>query len=135
MNLNLRFSSMEQLRHVPLSILIEVEVEVEVELNYDQQSVSQSVMVSGTHLGPATNFSFSFKFSLDSWRVCYFAVASLTRRRVCNLLLLLVLASAVPQDSRSYFIVPVLETPPTWRARSPYLYFPGTGRPRYTPGH
>jgi hypothetical protein len=35
-------------------------------LNYDQQSVGQSVLVLDTHLGSATNFSFSFKFSLDS---------------------------------------------------------------------
>jgi hypothetical protein len=28
-----------------------------------------------------------------------------------------------------------LRTPPTWRARSPYLYPPGTGWPSYTPGH
>jgi hypothetical protein len=27
------------------------------------------------------------------------------------------------------------ETPPTWRARSPYLYPPGTGWPGYTPRH
>jgi hypothetical protein len=27
------------------------------------------------------------------------------------------------------------ETPPTWRARFPYLYPPGTGWPSYTPGH
>jgi hypothetical protein len=27
------------------------------------------------------------------------------------------------------------ETPPTWRARSPYLYPPETGRPSYTPRH
>jgi hypothetical protein len=27
------------------------------------------------------------------------------------------------------------ETLPTWRARSPYLYPPGTGWPGYTPGH
>jgi hypothetical protein len=31
----------------------------------DSQS-GQSVLVSGAHLGPATNFSFSSKFSLDS---------------------------------------------------------------------
>jgi hypothetical protein len=35
-------------------------------LIYDRQSVGQSVLVSGTHLGLATNFSFSLKFSLDS---------------------------------------------------------------------
>jgi hypothetical protein len=27
------------------------------------------------------------------------------------------------------------DTPPTWRARFPYLYPPGTGWPSYTPGH
>jgi hypothetical protein len=35
-------------------------------LYYDRQSVGQSVLVSCTHLGPATNFSFSLNFSLDS---------------------------------------------------------------------
>jgi hypothetical protein len=32
----------------------------------DRQSVDQSLLVSGAHLGPATNFSFSSKFLLDS---------------------------------------------------------------------
>jgi hypothetical protein len=40
----------------------------------------------------------------------------------------------VPQNSRPYFAVS-FETPPTWRARSTYLYPPGTGWPSYTPGH
>jgi hypothetical protein len=31
----------------------------------DQQSVGQSVLVSGARLGPVTNFSFSLKFPLD----------------------------------------------------------------------
>jgi hypothetical protein len=35
-------------------------------LIYDRQSVDQSVLVSGAHLGPATNFSSSLKFPLDS---------------------------------------------------------------------
>jgi hypothetical protein len=34
-------------------------------LIYDLQLVGQSVLVSGTHVGPATNFSFSLKFPLD----------------------------------------------------------------------
>jgi hypothetical protein len=51
----------------------------------------------------------------------YFVAPSLMRRRVYNLLLLLGFASAVPRDSKPYFIVPILETPPTWKARSPYL--------------
>jgi hypothetical protein len=40
----------------------------------------------------------------------------------------------VPQNSRPYLTVSS-ETPPTWRARSSYLYPPGTGWPSYTPGH
>jgi hypothetical protein len=48
-------------------------IPVEDELNYDRQSVGQSVLVSGTHLKPATIFSFSLKFSLDS---CVFVFCS-----------------------------------------------------------
>jgi hypothetical protein len=52
-------------------------------LIYDRQSIGQSVLVSGAHLGPVTNFSFSLQFPSDS---CVFFVApSLTRGRVCNL--------------------------------------------------
>jgi hypothetical protein len=39
---------------------------LKLKLNYDRQSIGQFVLVSGTHLGPATNFSFSLKFLLDS---------------------------------------------------------------------
>jgi hypothetical protein len=40
--------------------------EVEVKVNLDRQSVGQSVLVSGAHLGPVTNFSFAMKFPADS---------------------------------------------------------------------
>jgi hypothetical protein len=83
----------------------------EVNFSYDRQSVGQSVLVSSAHLGPVINFSFSLKFSLDSCGLVIFVAPSLTRGLVCNLLLLLVLASAVTRDSRLYFIVPILETP------------------------
>jgi hypothetical protein len=36
--------------------------------HYDRQSVGQSILVSGTHLGPATNFSFSLRFSFRQLR-------------------------------------------------------------------
>jgi hypothetical protein len=55
-------------------------------LIYDRQSVGQFVLVSGTHLRPATNFSISLKFSLDSCGFFYFIAPFLTRGRVCNLL-------------------------------------------------
>jgi hypothetical protein len=35
--------------------------------HYDQQLVGQSVLVSGAHLGPATNFSMSLRFFEDSY--------------------------------------------------------------------
>jgi hypothetical protein len=55
-------------------------------LIYDRQSVGQSVLVSGTHLGPTTNFYFSLKLSLDSCGFVILLAPSLTRGRVCNLL-------------------------------------------------
>jgi hypothetical protein len=109
--------------------------QLKLKLNYDWQSVGQYILVSGTHLGQVTNFFFLLEIFFRQLRVCYFVASSLMRGRVCNLLLLLFLASTVPRNSRPYFIVPILETPPTWRARSPYLHPPGTGWPRYTPGH
>jgi hypothetical protein len=106
-------------------------------LIYDRRSAGQSVLMSGTHLGPTTNFSFSLKFFLDSCGVVIFLAPSLTRRRVCNLLYNSFwalpeqsLLGRSPQNSRPYFTVSS-ETPSTWRARSPYLYPPGTGWPRY----
>jgi hypothetical protein len=59
--------------------------------------------VSGTHLGPLTNFSFSLKFCLDSCGLIIFCSAlSDEREQVCNLLLLLVLARAVSLRSESH---------------------------------
>jgi hypothetical protein len=41
----------------------------------------------------------------------------------------------VPWDSWPLFYGLRFETPPTWRARSPYLYPPTTGWSNYTPRH
>jgi hypothetical protein len=38
-------------------------------LYYDRQSVGQSILVPGTHLGPETNFYFSLKFSLGGFDI------------------------------------------------------------------
>jgi hypothetical protein len=46
-------------------------VKFKLKLIYDRQSVNQSVLVSGAHLGPLTNFSFSFKFPSD---ICVFVI-------------------------------------------------------------
>jgi hypothetical protein len=50
--------------------------------------------------GPMTNF-IVLEIFLRKLRCCYFVAPSLTRGRVCNLLLLLSLASAVPLGSKS----------------------------------
>jgi hypothetical protein len=42
------------------------ERQVKVKVTLRPTVVGQSVLVSGAHLGPATNFSFSLRFSLDS---------------------------------------------------------------------
>jgi hypothetical protein len=47
-------------------LLGEKKVETKLKLIYDRQLVGQSVLVPGTHLEPATNFSFFLIFSLDS---------------------------------------------------------------------
>jgi hypothetical protein len=85
--------------------------------------------------GTRHQFFFLFEIIFRQLRVCYFVAPSLARGRACNLLLLLDLANAVPRDSKPSFTVQILETLPTWRARSPYLYSTGTGCPSYTPGH
>jgi hypothetical protein len=52
-------------RQCPPVLLVEV-LHMKLKLIYDRQSVGQSVLVSGAHLGPATNFTLSSKFSSDS---------------------------------------------------------------------
>jgi hypothetical protein len=44
--------------------------------HYDRQSVGQSVMVSGAHLGPATNFSFSLRFSFRRYCLLFYSALS-----------------------------------------------------------
>jgi hypothetical protein len=57
--------------------------------------------VSSTHLRLRGQFFFLLEIVFRQLRVCYFAAPSLMRGRVCNLLLLLLLASAVPTGSES----------------------------------
>jgi hypothetical protein len=73
-------------------------------LSYNRRSIGQSVLLSGHRLGPATNFCSSsmdntFRYS----RLSSCAAPSLTRRRVCNLSvqLLLGISSALTLTSKS----------------------------------
>jgi hypothetical protein len=122
----------ESIDHFMVRNYVEIEVEVKVKL---RTTVSRPVCLAVRHQsGTRDQFFFLFEIFLKQLRVCYFAAPSLMRGRVCNLMLLLALARVVPRGSRPYFIVPILETLPTWRDRSPSFYPTGKGWPGYTPG-
>jgi hypothetical protein len=66
-------------------------------------TVSRPVRLGVRHSsGTRVQFLFLLEIFFRQLRVCYFVAPSLTRERVCNLLLLLVLASAVPLVSDSH---------------------------------
>jgi hypothetical protein len=110
-------------------VKIKIKVKVKVIL---QPTVSQHT--SGTR----DQFFFLLEIFFRQLRVCYFVAPYLTRGRVCNLLLLLVLASAVLLGSESHgtqdhiLLSQFLRLP---RPGGSGPHPPGTGWPRYTPGH
>jgi hypothetical protein len=114
-------------------------VEVEVKL---RPTVSRRVRLGVRHpSGARDQFFFLLEILLRQLRNCYFVAPSLTRGRVCNLLLLLVLASAVPLGSESrgtqdhILLYQFLRLPQPGKSGS-RIYIPqGTGWPRLTPGH
>jgi hypothetical protein len=63
-------------------------------LYYDRQSVCRLGVRHPS--GTSDQFFFLLEIFFRQLRVCYFVAPSLTRERVCNLLFLLVLDSAVP---------------------------------------
>jgi hypothetical protein len=112
-------------------------LKLKLKLVYDRRSFGQSVLVSGSHLESMTSIFFYLTIA------GFFMWDTLSDERT-RLQFTCTVASGpcqsshswveVPQNSRPYFTVSS-ETSPTWRARSPYLYPPGTGWPSYTPGH
>jgi hypothetical protein len=109
-----------------------VATEVEVIL---RPTVSRPVCLGVRHPRTRDQFFFLLEIFFRQLRVCYFAAHTLKRGRVCNLLLLLDLASAVPWDSRPYFIILFLRFPQPGGPGT-RIYIPQEqGGPRYTPGH
>jgi hypothetical protein len=102
-------------------------------LCYEQQSVGQSILVSSTHLWFQTIFITIIVLGLLMW-----GTLSLRGWIVYN--------SYWPMPAHSFldpspvglmtvFYRLGFEAIPTWRARSPYLYLPGTGWPSFTHRH
>jgi hypothetical protein len=79
-----------------------------------------------------------FQLNICCYSPC--VISSLTRGCVCGLQLLLVLVSAVilgseSSGTRDHILLSQIRDFPTWGARFPYLYPPGTGWPSYIPRH
>jgi hypothetical protein len=114
---------------IALTHVVKEIFEVEVSL---RPTVSGPVRLGVRHpSGTRGQFFFLLEISFRQLRVLYFVTPSLTRERVCNLLYNCFWAFP-EQNSRPYFTVSS-ETPPAWRARSLYLYPPGTGGPVIRP--
>jgi hypothetical protein len=100
-----------------------------------RQSVDQWVWVSGLLLEPLTRFYLALLSSSDNY-VVLLSMRPLWREN--GSVIYCWIASGpcqshhtwaeVPQNSRPYLTLS-FETPPTWRAKFPYLYPPGTGWP------
>jgi hypothetical protein len=89
------------------------------------QSASQSWCPSWTR----DHFFFLLEIFFRQSRVCYFVVPYLTRRRVCNLMLLLVLTSTVPLGSEScrtqdHILLPQFLRLPQPGGPGPRIYIP-----------
>jgi hypothetical protein len=113
-----------------------VEVGVEIIL---RPTVSRSVRLGVRHpSGIRDQFFFLLDIFFRQLGVCYFVAPSLTKRRVCNLLLLVVLASAVPlgpqsRETETRILSQSLGLP-TWRAKSRIPIPQEHGGPDMPPG-
>jgi hypothetical protein len=105
---------------------------LESELLYDWPLAANQFILATSPLRRLTTSIFFFQLNTCGHNP--YVTSSLVRGWFCRLQLLLALASAVTVRSESHYCLR-FETPPTWRATSPYLYPPGTGWAGYTPRH
>jgi hypothetical protein len=102
------------------------------ELLYHWRFTANQFVLTPSPFKPTTSIGF---FRLNTCGYSPYVTSSLTRGWICRFQLMLALASAVivGSESRETHDCLRFDTHPTWRARSPYLYPPGTGWPGYTP--
>jgi hypothetical protein len=117
-------------RQGPVSCVVQYRVRVTLRLAFFRQSVRLNDKPLETH---DQHF-----IQLNPCRHSPYVTSSLTREWVCCLRLLLALVSSVILGFESRGLLTIFyclrfETPPTWRARPPYLYPQGTGWPSLYP--
>jgi hypothetical protein len=98
---------------------------------FDRRLVGQSVLVSGPHVVPMTRF-------LILSAICGLldvGAPSLTRGRICNLLIQFPSLSGPSPAELMTTSYSLIWDSPTMRAGFLYLYPPGRGWPSYIPGH
>jgi hypothetical protein len=100
-------------------------------------TVSRSVCLG---VKPSAGVQHQILIPVRRLRVCWVGAPSLTRGWVCfcNCCWALLVQSFLGQSPAGLLTIFYglrSHTPPSWRARSPYLYPPGTGWPSYIPRH
>jgi hypothetical protein len=104
-------------------------VEVEVEVNL-RPTVGRPVCPGvRRQSGTCDQLFFLLEISFRQLRVCYFVAPSLTRGRVCNLIVQL------SRRTHDHILLSHLRLLQPGGPGSLYLYPPGTGWPSYTPEH
>jgi hypothetical protein len=122
--------------HGNYSLNSKSKLELKSKLCYDRRSVGHSVLVSSSHVGLKTRFlllSDSYRFvdvggslELEGGSAVYNCCWASPAHSFLG---------PSPAVLVTIFYRLRFETPRTWRAKSPYLYPPGTGWPSYTPRH
>jgi hypothetical protein len=102
-------------------------------------TVSQSILVSGHHIGPETNFSFTsmeiifrhsgFVMGPPLWQEDGSVIYS------CCWASPAVFLRSESRGAHDHILLSQFGSPPAWRARFSYIFTPGTGWLSYTSGH
>jgi hypothetical protein len=116
--------------HSTFTHYVQMSTKSKLKLFYNRQSIGQSELVSGYN-----QFLFLLEIFLRHLQICYFMAPFLTRRRVCNLLLLLGLANVVPRGTQDHILLSECLRLPQPGGPCPRIYIPhGQDGPVIPPG-